>query len=76
MPETNQGFIVGPPPRTPLLLGPSEKFLLESGDKPEKGGGGVGYDILIHVFIVLKPDVICTFLIHSTKNMTALFNLV
>ena len=35
--------------------------------------------ILIQVFIVLKPDIICTFLIHSgslQKMLTALFNLV
>ena len=34
---------------------------------------------LIHVFIVLKPGIICTFLIHSgslQKMLTALFNLV
>ena len=34
--------------------------------------------ILIHVFIVLKPGIICTFLIHSgslQKMLTALFNL-
>ena len=35
--------------------------------------------ILIQVFIVLKPGIICTFLIHSgslQKMLTALFNLV
>ena len=35
--------------------------------------------ILIQVFIVLKPDIICTFLIHSgslQKMLTALFNLI
>ena len=35
--------------------------------------------ILIQVFIVLKPDIICTFLIHSgnlQKILTALFNLI
>ena len=37
------------------------------------------FKILIHVFIVLKPGIICTFLIHSgslQKMLTALFNLV
>ena len=37
------------------------------------------FKILIQVFIVLKPGIICTFLIHSgslQKMMTALFNLV
>ena len=37
------------------------------------------FKILIHVVIVLKPGVICTFLIHSgglQKMLTALFNLV
>ena len=35
--------------------------------------------ILIQVFIVLKPNIICTFLIHSgslQKMLNALFNLV
>ena len=37
------------------------------------------YKILAQVFIVLKPGIICTFLIHSgslEKMLTALFNLV
>ena len=36
------------------------------------------FKILIHVFIVLKPGIICTFLVHSgnlQKVLTALFNL-
>ena len=36
------------------------------------------FKILIHVFTVLKPGIICTFLIHSgslQKMLTALFNL-
>ena len=37
------------------------------------------FKTLIHIFIVLKPDIICTFLIYSgslQKMLTALFNLV
>ena len=37
------------------------------------------FKIVIQVFIVLKPGIICTFLIHSgsiQKMLTALFNLV
>ena len=40
--------------------------------------GSSVFKILIHVFIVLKPGIICTFLIHSgslQKMLTALFNL-
>ena len=37
------------------------------------------FKTLIHIFIVLKPDIICTFLIYSgslQKMLTALFNLI
>ena len=112
--QQDNKFTVGPPPPTPLPplshQGGVRNFLLERGDKPEKGcchffitlqfnhiycvwgESKVPFitlqifsllsqpcKILIQVFIVLKPGIICTFLIHSgslQKMLTALFNLV
>ena len=105
-------------PKNESLAEGVQIFLLETGDKPEKGDliykwrgchffitlqfnhiycvwEGESkvlfitlrifsilsqlFKILIHVFIVLKPGIICTFLIHFVslqKMLTALFNLV
>ena len=65
-----------------------QNFLLERGDKTEKVSLITFWifsllsqplKILIQVFIVLKPGIACTFLIHSgslQKMLTALFDLV